>query len=171
MENVELVPVLETEKSILSQLIELYEYDFSEYNHQDVNFLGRYGYSYLDYYWTEEKRYPYFIKVNNQLAGFALICDFCYVLKNQDALIVSEFFVMKKYRKQGIGKRAAIELFKTFNGLWELTVYPNHPGSLSFWLKVVSSYTNDRYEIHRDVEGVYDDALGIGITFEHANNE
>ena len=58
----EIVRVEEEQREILAHLIELYEYDFSEYEDSDVNSYGLYGYSYLDYYWTEENRHPYFIK-------------------------------------------------------------------------------------------------------------
>ena len=38
----------------------------------DVNVEGNYGYEYLDCYFEEENRYPYFIKVDGKLAGFAI---------------------------------------------------------------------------------------------------
>ena len=37
--DIEIVKVKEEEKEILAHLIELYEYDFSEYENNDVNFL------------------------------------------------------------------------------------------------------------------------------------
>ena len=65
--NVKLMKVKEEQKSILAHLIELYEYDFSEFEDNDVNAYGLYGYSYLDYYWTEAGRYAYFIQVDGKL--------------------------------------------------------------------------------------------------------
>ncbi len=34
---------------------------------------GLYDYMYLDHYWTEEGRHPFFIRVDGKLAGFALV--------------------------------------------------------------------------------------------------
>ena len=48
--RIELIEVKETEKSVLRQLVELYAYDFSEYDDADVNEYGLYGYTYFDYY-------------------------------------------------------------------------------------------------------------------------
>jgi Predicted acetyltransferase len=65
-------PVKKEEKEILRNLLEKYNYEFSQYNGLDINNLGLYGYDYLDSYWTEENRFPFFIKINNKLAGFIM---------------------------------------------------------------------------------------------------
>ncbi len=166
--KVDITHVLEDEKTILAHLIELYEYDFSVFNNNDVNALGLYGYSYLDYYWTERGRFPYFIKLDGKLAGFVLVCDYCYVSKDKDALMMSEFFVMKKYRRQGIGKFAAIQVFNMHKGNWELTIHPQNPVSMSFWTNVIEECVGDNYNTFKDIEGVYDDSLAIAYTFNLA---
>jgi predicted acetyltransferase len=60
-------------KSTLRNLLELYKYDFSEFDPEDVNENSLYDYMYLDHYWTEEGRHPFFIRVDGKLAGFALV--------------------------------------------------------------------------------------------------
>lgn len=164
--KIEIVPVLEEEKTILSRLIELYEYDFSEFENNDVNSLGLYGYSYLDYYWTEDRRFAYFIKVDGKLAGFVMVCDFCYVSKDRDTLFMSEFFVMKKYRKLGIGKFAAKEVFNMHKGKWELTLHPRNLVATKFWTNVIEECSENNYKIYENIEDVYDDALATAYTFE-----
>ena len=87
--NIEIVQVEEEQREILAHLIELYEYDFSEFENSDVNAYGLYGYSYLDYYWTEKGRYAYFIKADGKLAGFAMVCGYCYVSKDRETRFLS----------------------------------------------------------------------------------
>ena len=65
--------VKKEEKEILKNLMEKYRYEFSQYDDLDTNNLGLYGYDYFDNYWTENNRFPFFIKVNNKLAGFIMI--------------------------------------------------------------------------------------------------
>jgi predicted acetyltransferase len=144
--TVELVKVAEEQKSVLRQLIELYEYDFSEFNDADVNQHGLYGYTYFDHYWTESKRSPYFIKVNGQYAGFVLVNDYCYILK-EEARAIGEFFIMRKYRRRGIGQRAARLIFDTYHGPWEVLQHGNNEASKSFWLKAITDYTDGNYEV------------------------
>jgi hypothetical protein len=52
---------LKSQREILKNLLEKYDYEFSQYDLRDVNELGLYGYDYLDYYWTEKKRWAFFI--------------------------------------------------------------------------------------------------------------
>jgi predicted acetyltransferase len=61
------------EKSILSNLMELEQCDYSEYDGYDVDEHGLYGYKFLDHYWTEPYRYPFLVRASGKLAGFALV--------------------------------------------------------------------------------------------------
>jgi predicted acetyltransferase len=146
--NIELVRIEETEKPVLRQLIELYNYDFSEYDQADVNAHGWYGYRYLDHYWTEETRHPFFIKVDGRLAGLVLINEYCYILKDAGARSIAEFFVMRKYRKQGVGRAVARDLFSRFPGKWEVVQCGANLPSIRFWEKVVGECTGNRFERH-----------------------
>ncbi len=145
MLEIELIEIEESEKSVLRQLIELYSYDFSEYDNADVNEHGFYGYTYLDYYWTEDTRHPFFIRVNGKLAGFVLISDYAYVIDSSDARSVTELFVLKKYRRKGIGKSIAVKVFDKFPGKWEVIQHGNNEPSKTFWEEVIHEYTRGNF--------------------------
>lgn len=161
---IEVIPVEKSQKSVLRQLMELYNYDFSEYTNEDVDEHGLYGYSYLDHFWTEETRHPFFIKVGGCFAGFALVGTFCKYTNNK-AHSIAEFFVMRKYRKMDIGKFAAKYVFDLFKGEWEVRVLHANKPALIFWHKVISEYTNGCFIFHSESLPDWD---GIGYTF---NNE
>jgi predicted acetyltransferase len=75
---VELIKVSYQKKAVLRNLMELYQYDTSEYeddSDNDVNEFGQYDYKYLDNYWTEEGRHPFFVIKSGKLAGFVLVRD------------------------------------------------------------------------------------------------
>jgi predicted acetyltransferase len=143
----ELIKVPESDKSVLRQLIELYSYDFSEYDGNDVDDHGFYGYTYLDYYWTEESRHPFFIKVDGKLAGFVLVSGYMYVLPMGEGKSVSEFFVMHKYRRRGIGKGIAFQVFDIFPGKWEILQHGDNQPSKIFWQEVIREYTNGNFQV------------------------
>ena len=138
--NIELVPVDVSEKEILRNLLEKYDYEFSQYDQRDVNNLGLYGYDYLDYYWTEEGRHAFFIKADGKLAGFVMINTYLEVEAATDHT-VAEFFVMHKYRGRGVGRYAAFRVFDMFPGKWQPKRHPKNLGSVHFWNKIVSEYT------------------------------
>lgn len=143
--KIELLEVIETEKSVLRHLMELYAYDFSEFDGADVNEHGLYGYSYFDHYWTEEGRQPFFIRVDEELAGFVLVNEYYYLVKEPGTKSVAEFFVMRKYRRKGIGKKIAFQIFDKYRGHWEFIQHGGNQPSKIFWERVINEYTNGDY--------------------------
>lgn len=141
----ELVQVKEEEKEILRNLLEKYLYEFSQWELSDVNPLGLYGYSYLDNYWTEKNRWAFFLKEDGKLAGLAMVCD--YPEAGKTDYCMSEFFVMHKYRRCGLGKWAVFQLFDRFKGTWQLKRHPKNLPSVHFWDKVVSEYTGGSFRV------------------------
>jgi GNAT superfamily N-acetyltransferase len=100
--KVEIEPVAFAEKEVLRQMMELYQYDFSEIDGTDLDAHGRYGYRWLDHYWTEAGRHPFFIRANGRLAGFVLVRA-----RDDDPAAdreAAEFFVLRRYRGHGVGE-------------------------------------------------------------------
>ena len=126
-------------KPVLRQLIELYQYDYSIYDDTDVNEHGYFDYKWIDHYWTEQTRRPFLFRCDNKLAGFALVreldMDFDYS--------IAEFFVMKKYRRRGIGRNVALHIFNSFKGRWELTVYEDNEAAKHFWQSVIGEVADN----------------------------
>jgi len=160
--NIEVIPAEKSEKSVLRQLIELYNYDFSEYTNEDVDEHGFYGYSHLDHYWTEEARYPFFIKVDGNFAGFILVSKSCKYTLNKEAYSIAQFFVMRKYRGKNVGNFAATYIFDLFKGEWEVRVLNVNKPALLFWHKVINEYTGGNAIFHSEPVADWD---GVGYTF------
>ncbi len=150
------------EKPLLTRLLELYSYEFSVYSNDDIDERGYYGYDHLDDYWEEEGRFPYLIRTNGKIAGFALICPHCDYRKEKGAHAIGEFFVMLKYRRMGVGTKVAMELFERHRGLWEVCYWRNNLPASRFWKKVVGQYTKDNYKICGSESNIK-----IGFTFEN----
>jgi predicted acetyltransferase len=144
--NISIHPAGKDEKEILRNLLEKYLYEFSQYENTDVSEFGLYGYDYLDHYWVEKNRFPFFIKVDGKLAGFIMVNDYPEVnIKTNYTL--SEIFVMYKYRNMGVGAFAAKYVFDKFKGKWQLKRHPKNVGSVRFWDMVISEYTGGKYEL------------------------
>jgi len=160
--NIEVIPAEESQKSVLMHLMELYNHDFSEYTKEDVNEHGLFGYSYLDHYWTEEGRHPFFIKVDGYYAGFILVGTGRRYSTNEKAHSIAEFFVMRKYRGMNVGSFAAKYVFNLFKGEWEVRVLNANKPALPFWHKVVNEYTNGNNAYYPESTLDWD---GIGYVF------
>ncbi|WP_223280083.1 GNAT family N-acetyltransferase [Nostoc sp. PA-18-2419] len=131
------------DKPLIQQMMELYQYDFSEFENQDLNEHGYFGYPYLDYYWIEGDRYPFIVRVGGKLAGFVLVNQFTYIPDSQYSM--AEFFILRKYRQQGIGKLVAYQVFDRFCGKWEIYQINTNTVAQKFWRSVIAEYTTGKF--------------------------
>lgn len=144
--NITLEEVSILQKSVLRNLLELYAYDFTEFIPDDVDCHGLYGYKYLDHYWTEAGRHPFVINIDEKIAGFVLVRNYYNSDLKDSVNSIAEFFVMRKYRKRGIGKEAAFRMFTLFPGIWEVAEVEENRPAQGFWRKIIHAYTQGNFE-------------------------
>ncbi len=133
-------------KEIILNLMQLYTYELSFYEDETTNFTllenGLYDLGkYIELYWKENKRYPYILKYNGEIAGFALAR-----FNEEDYYEISEFFVLNKFRKLGAGKYMAKEMFDKFHGKWELRTLLKNKRAQDFWRSVITEYSNGKFD-------------------------
>ncbi|MGN0611598.1 MAG: GNAT family N-acetyltransferase [Ruminiclostridium sp.] len=156
------------EKDTMMNLLEKYLYEFSQWEKLDVDDCGNYGYEYLDCYFTEENRFPYFLKVDGKLAGLVLVSDYPEVPEEETDFCLSEFFVMNKYRRKGYGKEAAFRVFDMHHGRWQLKRHPHNTASVSFWDNVINEYTSGNFRLvkgYPNKEVYYEDGTAADVFF------
>ena len=143
--NVRLVEVDGTDVR-LRHLAQLYHYDFSEFMKADVAGDGLYRSIGFETSYRGDSFERYLIEVDGKLAGFVIVSlGQAYRDPAEQVWWIDEFFVMRAYRRRGVGERAARELFKR-GGAWEVgQVAPNTAGQ-AFWRSIIDRYTNGAYE-------------------------
>ena len=146
--QLEVLPVSIEDKPVLANLLELYMHDFSEFTGWDINEHGHYGYRYLDHYWTESGRHPFIVRVDGRLAGFALVTIL--MLDERPETWMSEFFILRKYRRQGVGQAVARQLFGQFPGQWSVAQMDRNVAAQRFWRAVTDQYTGGAFEERHD---------------------
>lgn len=142
--DVELLPASTSDKHVLRNLMELCQHDYSEYDGAEVDAHGLFGYQYLDNYWTEPGRYPFLVRVSGKLAGFVLVR----AVGSPDepaTHAIAEFFVLRKYRRQGVGRQAAWQTFDLFPGQWSVCQEEGNRPAQRFWRRVIAEYTEGAY--------------------------
>jgi len=142
--NIAIRAVAYEDKPVLRNLMQLYLYDMSEFDNEDMSHHGLFEYKYLDHYWIEKDRHAFYIEVEAHLAGFVLVNRHSILV--DDANTIAEFFVMKKYRLHGIGEYIAGYLFDLLPGEWEVRELSNNTVAQSFWRKVIVQYTKSDYQ-------------------------
>lgn len=78
-----------------------------------------------------------------RMAGFVLVRN---LEESTPVHSIAEFFILRKYRRRGVGKAAAHQIFGMFPGQWRVAqTEDNHPAQ-AFWRKVISEYTQGNFK-------------------------
>lgn len=121
----------ESSKPLVRRLLEFNAHDFSEFDGRDVGEDGEFGYRYLDHYWTEpEDRQALVIRCDGLVAGLALI-------RHGAPHEVAEFFILRKFRRRGVGLAAARAVLSTWPGEWATHEVPGNDGAVAFWRRAI----------------------------------
>jgi len=167
--RVQLQLVTREQETPLTNLLELYLHDMSEFVPIRISDQGRFGYAWLPMYWAEpDQRFAYLIHSDEGLSGFVLVGPDSSGV-NPDALEVSEFFVLRRLRRSGVGRAAAHALWRERPGPWVVRVSDGNPVGRVFWARVVSEFVGMRFT-ERTVPGRhypwrvfdFDSTLGVG---------
>ena len=130
------------ERPVLSRMLELYQHDLSDVWDQDIDEHGEYGYS-LDRHWSDSDHRPYVILVQSKYAGLALVNGEVKVPGGRYWL--EQYFIIKKYRRKGVGRAAATRLFDSLPGQWQVGQMPLNLPAQAFWRATINGYTSGNY--------------------------
>jgi predicted acetyltransferase len=143
--SLSLRPAAEAERAALENLVQLYCHDWSELTPLDVGADGRYAALALGPYWTDSGRHALLLRLSEKLAGFALVAEHSHLTGAAGVFDMAEFFVLRAYRRQGIGLAAAHTLFDRFRGPWEVRQRDENVAATAFWRRAIGAYTGDHY--------------------------
>jgi predicted acetyltransferase len=138
--NVAVVSAGREQEPILANLLELYAHDFSEFHDIEIGPDGRFGYKRLALYWKEDGRHPFFITMNDKLAGMALVKRGSEISGDATVWDMAEFFILRGYRRHGIGTEAAHRVWRQLTGRWEIRVMESNFQALSFWVNAITKF-------------------------------
>lgn len=141
--DVVLAPAMTCDAAVLSNLLELYSHDLSEVFALELGANGHFGYEKLPLYWSEpERRFPFLIRVEARVAGFALVTRGSPASDDPNSFDIAEFFVLRRYRRSDVGRRAAFLLWNRFAAHWIVRVSEGNENGIRFWANVIAEYTS-----------------------------
>ncbi|MBD3919496.1 GNAT family N-acetyltransferase [Paenibacillus sp. PR3] len=138
--SVSLEHVTEDGLAALSRLLELVAYDLSELSGANINENGLYV-THLDIQsWYEDPNHDlYFIRADDALAGFVVIK----YLVEESSYYLNHFFILRKYRRQGVGRKAAVMAFDRYIGQWRVSQFDWNVPAQQFWRRVIQEYSSE----------------------------
>jgi predicted acetyltransferase len=132
-----------SDAGLLGNLLELYMHDLSEaFPDIELGTDGRFGYDTLPLYWSEpDCRFPFLIRYGTRVAGFVLVTRGSPASDDPGVFDVAEFFVIRRHRRSGVGRRAAFLVWDRLPGRWIVRVSEGNTGAVPFWAGVIAEYT------------------------------
>ena len=130
-----------SEQTLLRRLFELYLYDFSEMERADLDEEGWFVPNatwWLERFWTEPGKSALLLRAGGKPAGFALIEERSPVAASSDRRYVAAFFVLRAYRRRGLGRAMAREIFRRQPGRWQVLEVRANPRAQDFWRRVIA---------------------------------
>ncbi len=141
--HIEVIPAGSEQQSILANLLALYMHDFSEFYDLEIGTDGRFDYTSLPLYWSERGWHPFLVHVQSKLAGCVLVKRGSELSGNETVWDMAEFFVLRRYRRQGIGTQIAHRVWRLFPGPWEVRAMQSNVSAHDFWARAVSAFTGE----------------------------
>ncbi len=109
--------------------------------------------------------YPLIILNSSEPVGFAMVARAASPAGLAQPRIdyrMAEFFIARTRRRLGIGQMAVQLILNRFAGRWEITEYLRNGDAVSFWRRVVASYTLGSYQ-ERIVNGEVRQVFESGV--------
>lgn len=150
VKNIHLIPATLADYPLIQNMARFYIYDISRYcgftSDEYVWTLPQDGlYEANDFkkYFTEADRKAYLVKVNEEIAGFALLNK----VGTHDKIDwnMGEFFIIARFQGKGVGYQVAQQIWQMHQGLWEVSVIPENKPALIFWRKAINEFTKSNY--------------------------
>lgn len=135
--QIELLPTRAEQAPLIRNLYQFYSYDSSDWEEEDVEADGRFYIheEHLLRYWQEPGWSASLILADGFIAGFVLIERS--ELPGIDAPEFADLFVLKRYRRLGIG-RAVVQSVMGDGSPWLLRFYRQDEMALAFWQQLFS---------------------------------
>ncbi|MBD7978434.1 GNAT family N-acetyltransferase [Serpens gallinarum] len=136
--TLELVPTEREQMPLIRNLYQFYLYESSDWEQEDVEVDGRFYIhdEHLVRYWQEPGWSAQLLLVDGFIAGFLLIERS--ELPGVDALELADLFILKKYRRQGIGRALATQVLMSGEDNWLVRFYGQDEIALAFWRSVLA---------------------------------
>ncbi|HBM66283.1 MAG TPA: GNAT family N-acetyltransferase [Pseudomonas sp.] len=133
-----LLPTTLDQASLIRNLYQFYCYESSDWEQEDVEADGRFYIheEHLQRYWQDDGWGAYLVLVDGFIAGFVLVERS--ELPGIDAQELADLFILKKYRRQGIGQAVALQLLGG-EGDWLLRCYAQDLPAVAFCNAVLAS--------------------------------
>jgi predicted acetyltransferase len=142
-QSVRLISVDESRRPVLDRLWQLYKHDLSEFRDSHPNAEGLFVTSRgIDELLSDGGHEATLIYAEEQLAGFVIVGGL-----NGSRRDISEFFIVRSWRRKGISAKVAEGIIRRHPGPWQLAFQENNVVAARFWRSLAEKLTKGAYDM------------------------
>lgn len=126
----------EMRKFFYTYLRELSEFDDSiEFDSNNMPI-----YEWFDSYWIDNKKFPFYLKIEDSIAGLALVREI-----DKAQYEIAEFYICPEYRNDGNAVWFATEITNLFDGEFTFCTRQSNLRAINFWNKFSSMFSFNQH--------------------------
>jgi predicted acetyltransferase len=134
VDRLRLKPIDPDSRTLVESLWQLYKHDLSEFLGTKPEADGKFRPGRLPSYFEDPDRCGYLIYADQELLGFAMLLGI-----GKPPVVMGDFFILRAFRRTGIGSMAANLVMQTHPDPWEIPFQINNSGAAKFWRTVAES--------------------------------
>lgn len=155
-------------RDVLRRLMEFYLYDFSSFMECFPNERGSFEDAPPFSYISNPKVDSYLVQVEGRLAGFVMVLLHSRLSGDPRVRDLNQFFILRSYRRNGIGTQAAHMVLRLYPGCWEVRCLESNTAAKAFWERTILRVVGDEFNqelITREhgLEVVYRFQIAAGV--------
>ena len=144
-EGFRIVQVGDSSDQVLRNLFELYLHDMAEWFEFDTTQEGNFAYPTKQEIW--DKGIDVHLLYSGEIpVGFGLVGSAEEFGGEPASKDMDEFFVVRRYRRSGIGRDFANELWSKYPGRWLVRVFQKNLPAIPFWRGSIATLTGGGYD-------------------------
>jgi predicted acetyltransferase len=96
-------------------------------------------------WFADDRSHPLVILKDGERVGIALVSRPLIERGGEFDFRMSEFFVLRRFRRLGVGRDACQLIFNRFSGRWEVGEFLRNEPAVAFWRRVISEYSRGQF--------------------------
>ncbi|MBB5205184.1 putative acetyltransferase [Inhella inkyongensis] len=152
------------ERACIEHLMQFFNYELSAWYPVRLAEHGLYTLRPKGPYWAEPRTQPFLLRVDGELAGFAVVDGEC-VEPARSRYNLGYFFLVRRFRGRGLARQALVQLLQALPGAWEIYYLARNAYAEHFWGPALSALPLVGLERQ---ERVIDDEPSVWFRFETA---
>lgn len=146
MPKIELKQAEKSDHQLIVNLMQFYNYDFSEWVPLSFSEDGFFAIRPKLEYLSSPTTRPFLVFVDGDIAGFLIVDDEVHATGAKHN--IGYFFVARRFRGLGVGTQAVSDLLLKIPGPWQIWHVRENLGAAAFWAKVIPMVSGGEYAVH-----------------------